>query len=221
MFDRMNNDDLRSTETPPITPSTKPDFNRASQYALERLRNELSPGLYYHSLWHTSDEVVLACERLGKLEGIDNLAMMLVKTAAWFHDLGFVLRYTNNEIIAADMAGDVLPAMGYTIQQVEAIQGMIMATRLPQTTHNHLEEIVADADLDVLGREDFLPRNQALRDELLAVGTVYDDVQWYSSQLKFIQNHHYFTASAHKLRDARKAENIAILGELLVHTQKP
>jgi uncharacterized protein len=166
-------------------------------------------------VWHTRDEVVSACERLGKLEGIDDMAMMLVKTAAWFHDLGFVLRYTNNEIVAAEMAGDVLPSMGYTAKQVESIQGMIMATRLPQTTHTHLEQIVADGDLDVLGRDDFMPRNQALRDELLAEGTVFTDAQWYSSQLKFVRSHHYFTACARKLRDARKRENIALLEDLL------
>jgi hypothetical protein len=40
---------------------------------------------------------------------------------------------------------------------------LIMVTRLPQTPNSLLEEIIADADLDSLGRADFQVRYEALR----------------------------------------------------------
>jgi hypothetical protein len=78
-----------------------------------------------------------------------------------------------------------------------------------------LEEIIADADLDVLGREDFFTWNHALRLELEAFGATSGDEEWYRRQLQFIKDHEYFTASAHKLRDAQKQANAAKLVSLL------
>jgi hypothetical protein len=40
-----------------------------------------------------------------------------------------------------------------------------------------LEEILADADLDVLGRDDFFSRGQALRAEREALGKMVSDEQ--------------------------------------------
>jgi uncharacterized protein len=99
------------------------------------------------------------------------------------------------------------------------IAGMIMATQLPQSPHDLLEEIMADADLDVLGRDDFFPRHDALRAELAASGEPMTDGQWYGRQLKFIQAHRYWTAAARTLRDARKQENIAAMTRLLAQSQ--
>ena len=95
-----------------------------------------------------------------------------------------------------------------------------MATKLPQSPHNVLEEIVADADLDVLGREDFCSRNQALRDELAASGVSTIDLVWYGTQLQFMQAHHYFTPTAHVLRDTQKAENIVAMQDRIAATRE-
>jgi uncharacterized protein len=141
--------------------------------------------------------------------------MVLILTAAWFHDLGFVERYKDNEIIAARIATEILPLFHYSPADVAAVDGMIMATRLPQTPHNLLEQIVADADLDVLGRDDFLQRNRFLRDELFEQDITFTNEEWYSTQLAFMREHHYFTAPACKLRNAVKAQNVALLEALL------
>ena len=74
---------------------------------------------------------------------------------------------------------------------------------------------MADADLNVLGQADYLPRNAALREELAAFGLAMTDAQWYGSQLQFIRDHCYFTAAARSLRGAQKQVNIAALAALL------
>jgi uncharacterized protein len=198
---------------------TAPDFEQAQQYALTRLERDLSPNLFYHSLQHTRDDVLPATERLAALEGLEGESLLLLRTAALFHDLGFVERYADNEVVAARLATEVLPQWGYTPKQVQAIDGMIMATRLPQAPRTPLEEILADADLDVLGRKDFFDRNQALRAEMAAHSRPVSDHDWYDQQLRFLQGHHYFTASARRLRDAQKGRNLERLAILLAQAQ--
>ena len=94
-----------------------------------------------------------------------------------------------------------------------------LATRLPQTPRTLLEKILADADLDVLGRADFLEWNAALRAELAAVGSVQSDSQWYQSQIQFVRHHDYQTPAARALRQAGKEANIVALTHLAEASQ--
>jgi len=188
-----------------------PDFELARFYALHRLTNSLSPLLSYHTLLHTSHDVLPAVERLAILEQLDDEELLLVRTAALFHDIGFVEQRDDHEAISARIAATILPHFGYSNSQVMAISCMIMATKLPQAPKTHLEQLVADADLDVLGRDDFLARNQALRNEFAAYGVQMSDAQWDESQLAFLTSHRYWTSSARRLRDAGKQQNIRAL----------
>jgi uncharacterized protein len=108
----------------------------------------------------------------------------------------------------------VLPDFGFSAAQIATVQGMIMATQLPQSPHTVLEQILADADLDVLGRDDFATRNQDLHAELTESGTVLSDERWYSIRLETLQRHRYWTEAARNLRDAGKQKNIELLQRL-------
>jgi uncharacterized protein len=180
-----------------------------------RLRKELSPGLYYHSLAHTADDVVPAVEKFAKGEGIKGEAFDLVLTASWFHDLGFIEDRVGHEVVSARFAVEVLPGFGYSEEQIKVVKGIIMATVIPQSPKTILEQIIADADLDVLGRDDFMLRNENLRRELAFFGQEVGDTQWFSGQLKFIDSHTYFTATARKLRDEAQARNVRELKKIL------
>jgi uncharacterized protein len=192
-----------------------PDVERAKQYALERLARDLSPKLFYHSLSHTWNDVAPAVERLAALESVDGEALLLLRTAAYYHDIGFVERRDDHESTGVRIASVVLPGFGYSPDQIASIADMIMATRLPQSPHNLLEQLLADADLDALGREDFMARNQALRAEMAAFGLPSTDRQWYADQLQFLKNHRYWTVAARALRDPQKQLNIKLLRDLI------
>lgn len=192
-----------------------PDIEQAMRYVLARLQQELPPQRVYHNIAHTAQEVVPAAERLAAMEGVDGKALLLVRTAAWLHDLGFIRQGVGHEAIGAEIAAEALPAFGYRPEHIASISGMIMATRLPQTPCNLLEQIVADADLDLLGCDEFMERNNELRAEMATYGQVMTDEEWYLSQIEFLQSHNYFTASANALRAEGKARNIALLSEQL------
>jgi len=193
----------------------QPDFASAQAYALQRLQDELPPELTYHSLQHTRDDVVPATERLAAMENVTATDLMLLLTAAYFHDIGFVIRRDEHEAESMRIAAAILPTFGYDAAQIEIINAMIQATRLPQLPRHHLDEILADADLDSLGRQDFWARSLALRLELSHFGEKISDREWYQRQIRFLGAHHYFTASARGLRDAQKQRNLDWLVEQL------
>ncbi len=91
-----------------------------------------------------------------------------------------------------------------------------MATKLPPQPTNKLEEIIADADLDYLGRSDMIPVSNTLYKELKEqnkVGTLND---WNKMQMRFISSHQYFTNTARKLREVNKQKQIERIKNLIV-----
>jgi len=206
-----------SEQIPPDFPA-QPDLAQAQQYVLGRLAHELPPDLTYHSIALTRDDVVPAAQRLAVLEGVSGEAYLLLVTAAYFHDLGYVERYDDNEMIAVSIARHALPGMGYSPDHLQVIEDLILATRVPQTPHTRLAEILVDADLDSLGRDDFLETSLALRAELESQGRVLSLAEWYRRQRAFLQTHRYFTKAAQTIREAGKQANLKRLDFLLNQT---
>lgn len=192
-----------------------PDYEAARAHALQRLARDLSPVFLYHSLEHTRDDVLPAAERLAALAGVVQDDLLLLRTAACYHDIGFVESSTDHELHSARLAIHTLPRFGYNSDQLEVIRSIILATQESSHPDTLLEALMADADLDVLGRDDFFERNQALRAELAAAGAVMDDAAWYARQFEFLQAHRYHTATARALRDAKKAENLSVISHLM------
>lgn len=193
------------------------DCHRAETYVLQKLRAHLSPTLYYHGLHHTLD-VVQQAQALAEGEGItDPEALALLRTAAHYHDAGFLTTYQGHEAAGCNLAREVLPSMDYSPAQIELICHLIMATRLPQSPADSLlAKILCDADLDYLGRPaDFWPISQTLRKELEAQGSTVDDRTWNEGQVKFLSAHHYWTATAAARREAAKQARLAEVRALL------
>ena len=109
----------------------------------------------------------------------------------------------------------MLPRYGYTEEDIKKVQGMIKSTEIPQSPTNKLEEIIADADLDYLGRDDIYLIGQRLQYEWKMFGKISTLRQWHETQLSFLRKHSYFTESAKKLRNDKKEENIKDIEELL------
>jgi hypothetical protein len=76
---------------------------------------------------------------------------------------------------------------------------------------NLLEEILADADLDYLGRDDFFTIGSQLFNELKARNVVNEESAWDQIQIKFLENHHYFTNTARNLRAEQKEKHLQII----------
>ncbi|WP_374687111.1 phosphohydrolase [Promineifilum sp.] len=194
----------------------KPDFARAKSYVFGRLARELPPQLTYHSLWHTRDDVLPAARRLSRCSRLDDETRLLLATAALFHDTGFLHNYNDHESEGIAIARAALPGLGYSSAQVEAIGHLIAATCMPQQPSDDLQALMCDADLDLLGREDFWGLNRKLLAELRHYGLAPEsEAQWLTGQTRFLEEHRYFSAAARALRDEGKARNIALMHRAL------
>lgn len=191
--------------------SPYPDHEGAIAHALHRLRDELPAALIYHSPWHTEGDVMPAADRLARDEGVDEAARRLLAVAAAYHDIGYIEKAEGHELIGLRVVAETLPRFGFDPPRIERIQGLILATRLPQRPNDRLEEILADADLDGLGREDFAERSEALRREMAVLGESVAPEEWARRQLEFLRAHRYFTAVARARRDEGRQRNIALL----------
>ncbi len=184
---------------------------RACGFMLEWLTALLPPQLMYHSADHTRD-VMAQAGRIARAEGVaDPEQCALLRTAACYHDAGFLVMYDEHEAESCRLAREYLPAFDYSPAQIEQVCELIGATRLPQTPTTPLAAILCDADLDYLGRVDYGIISERLRAEWIAHGRLPDPDCWPDLQRKFLSSHQYFTATNQKLREAGKQQTLAAL----------
>jgi len=182
-------------------------FEQAKSFILDKLTKELPGYLSYHTIDHVLD-VYGAAETLGRMENLTENELLLLLTAALFHDAGFTIGLKEHEESSCVIAARYLPGYGYSDADIEKISGMIMATKLPQLPKNLSEQIICDADLDYLGRDDFFPISDSLYREFLFTAVVSNENDWNKLQVTFFEKHQYFTASAIKLRQQKKEDNL-------------
>jgi ligand-binding sensor domain-containing protein/class 3 adenylate cyclase/predicted metal-dependent HD superfamily phosphohydrolase len=190
------------------------NYMKAERHIIKILEDELSPNLHYHSINHTKD-VTSAAERLALMEGITDEDLFLLKSAATYHDAGFVEQYDANEEIGMRMAREILPKYGYSQDQIDIIDGLIKSTEIPQSPNTLLQQIMCDADLDYLGRDDFHDIASLLRRELREHGKIDSDKLWDEIQVKFLTAHTYFTKSAIDTRQDKKMKHLEEIKEKL------
>ena len=80
---------------------------------------------------------------------------------------------------------EILPKYGYTDEQINQVKELIYATIIPHDPKNKLEQIICDADLDYLGRDDFFEISETLRRELRDHGKKKVTVFWMKFKLNF------------------------------------
>lgn len=183
------------------------NYRKAEKYILKRLEKELPNNLHYHDINHTKD-VCAAVERIALMEGVLGDDIFLLKTAALYHDAGFIKQYSENEDVGARLAQEVLPEFGYTQKQIDVIGRLISVTKIPHQPTNHIEEIMCDADLDYLGGDNFHQTADKLKLELMERNIVKSDKEWDELQIKFLESHKYFTKTAIELRQKNKEKRI-------------
>lgn len=189
-------------------------FTDIQEVILDKLEKELPRFLHYHNVKHTVD-VVTEVELIGWAEGCTDEEILLLKTAALFHDAGHTVSYDDHEMHGAMLAKEMLPGYNYTDQQIKRICSIIMATKLPPRPSGLLEEIICDSDLDYLGRSDFIPVSNSLFEELKAQNKMADLNEWNKMQVKFISGHQYFTKTARSLREVNKQLQIERIQSLI------
>lgn len=179
-------------------------------FVTELLRQGLPREYYYHDLDHSlyvSDKAI----EIGKAEHCTAQELRLLETAGLWHDTGFIEVYNDHEAAGVRLVRKWLPEFGYSQTEIEKIAGMIAATKIPQSPHNKLEEIIADADLEYLGTDTAASKAFDLYRELKHLDASLTNDEWNIRQVKFISGHHYFTKYCIENKEPLKQEYIKSL----------
>ncbi|MFT7231517.1 MAG: hypothetical protein ACI8TA_000726 [Cyclobacteriaceae bacterium] len=183
-------------------------LNEAQIYALGILENELPEDIRYHSVDHTKI-VVAAAQEIGEQCQLSDDEIEIVILAAWFHDLGYRNGGKDHESQGAEMAKSFLEGKNYDPHKTAQVMSCIMATKMPQSPKNKMEEVLCDADLIHLAKEDYFDRSRLLLMELNgAMGKNILPKEWMGMNCDFITNHQYFTEYAREKYAPIKWKNL-------------
>ncbi|NLU96435.1 Pycsar system effector family protein [Chitinophaga sp. Ak27] len=191
-------------------------IDAARDYVLNQYQQHPHPNLVYHNLVHTQ-QVVQAAAQIAAHYRLQDDELLAVYVAAWFHDAGYLIGEGKvHEENGAQEALRFLQQQQVPENVQSMVQGAILATKMPQSPHTLVEEIVCDADLSHLGSKEFADRNKLLRQELqLTYQKDIPAINWLTNNITFLTEHHYWTDYAQTLFKQQKDENLAKLKKKL------
>jgi uncharacterized protein len=183
-------------------------------FVMGLLRDNLPENYLYHNPDHTLYVIQKAME-IGRQELCTEDELEFIRVAALWHDTGYTKTYKDHEEQSCILARHYLPEFGYTEEYITRICDMIMVTKIPQLPKNKLEQILADADLEYLGTEEFEMKSGCLFKELQSVKPFYTKAEWNHAQVSFISNHHYFTLYCQQIKEpVKKKHLLKLTGDL-------
>ncbi|MBK8722226.1 MAG: HD domain-containing protein [Saprospiraceae bacterium] len=185
-----------------------------NHFVTDFFKKNISAEYVFHDYQHTLNVVHSALE-IAENSGLESSDLELITIAAWFHDTGYIKGSDGHEARSCEIARAYLTNLKYPESRIAQIEGCIMATKLPQTPQNFMEQILGDADMSHLGKRSYWDRCERIRQELqLTKGISMNDEEWVDFEITFLQNHRYHTPVAQSLYDDRKQKYIKQLKEL-------
>jgi predicted metal-dependent HD superfamily phosphohydrolase len=189
-------------------PVTDTLVHEAQQFVRSFFQNKISPELVFHNLDHTRD-VVRICETMAEHYKLSNGDTQVLLLAAWFHDTGYSAGILHHEDESVRVAEHFLNARSAAPELIEQVKNSILATRMPQSPKNLIEQILCDADLYHLGTSAFADKNKLLRQEINKVlENRISKKDWKKKNIEFLQSHQYFTDYAKQRLDPVKKINL-------------
>lgn len=189
-------------------------INQTEEFVYKLLQDESPANNVYHNSIHTK-EVAAAAEKIAKAEKLSDDEIEILILAALLHDTGYTSCCEGHEQVSADRARKFLEEKNYPAEKIDKIADCILATKMPQTPNNHLEEIICDADLHHLGKKNFKERSDIYRAEYeKTTGKVYSDIDWVKKNLGFLKEHKFFTKYANDNFHEQKILNVIKLEKL-------
>jgi predicted metal-dependent HD superfamily phosphohydrolase len=185
----------------------------AGDHVRKYMQEHGNVNLLYHNLHHT-ERVVDAASQIAHHYKLSQKDFFIVIIAAWFHDIGYYASLFHHEHISAQKAEEFLSGKGIDKDIIEAVNGCILATKVPQSPDNLLEEIVCDADLFHFGTDEFQEENKLMRRETEELYHIQiNKVEWQHSTIELLENHHYHTDYCKDLLGKKKKQNLEKLKE--------
>ncbi|HEX5111659.1 MAG TPA: HD domain-containing protein, partial [Saprospiraceae bacterium] len=200
----------------------QPDIITAAEdYARHVFEQKIPGDVYtYHNWAHTTqvrDEALL----LARQEGVTNGDLEMLNLATLFHDIGFSETYAGHEEVGIRMIKEFLAKWNYPQEKVNTIVGLIETTKMENKPKTNLQAIIKDADTSSLGKSNFQIYTKSLRKELnLLQNALISKEDWNKQNLRFLDEHVYYSEAGKKRYAEMKAENRRVLKEEISESKK-
>jgi HD superfamily phosphodiesterase len=188
---------------------------KAEQAVKEIFKLHNNDELRYHNLLHTLNVVKAARLIAGHCQvKPEDLEKLIV--AAWFHDTGYLISRHNHEDASKRLAIEFLHRQHASPEYIETVTSCIEATRIPQRTHNLLQEILCDADMYHVSLESFCEETRWFWDELSAINNdTFEENKYMLHTLSFFEQHHFKTDYGKRELEPGKQKNMQIIRKRL------
>lgn len=178
------------------------------QYVFDTLKSGTPSEFVYHDINHTT-EVVEACEKIGRKSGLSEDDIEILLIAAWFHDVGYLKTCEQHEEHSSTAARKFLEEKNYPEKKINRVTSAIMSTKLPTSPKDLLEEVLCDADLLHVGKEEFFDKSELFRAELERRDKKpMDDIFWLNKNIDFVTSHKFYTQFAREQFEEQKNTNL-------------
>ena len=168
------------------------DYFEVKKFIFKIFKNKLSSKYVFHSLNHTK-EVLHFAIKIANMEHIGFDDLVLLKTAALYHDTGFIFSKVYHEDFSAEFAKRTLQGFNYSQKKIDIIVELILCTKLDQEPKGILQQIICDADLMNFGNDTFFRKNRLIRNELKNHKIIFSDFDWAKTTKILLSNHIFFT----------------------------
>ena len=166
---------------------------------VENMMIDTASTMYFHNFKHTMD-VYKQAGLLAQSENVKDEDILLLKSAALLHDIGYAISYGNDvRILSEDMAREALPIFHYSPQQIDTICQLMKATHYESVPNGILEKIMHDANLMYFGRADYFTRMMNLYREQMEHQAAVNRTEWFQYQINRLSNHRFYTPSAREM----------------------
>jgi putative nucleotidyltransferase with HDIG domain len=182
-------------------------LSKVKEFVGKTFREKGSSDAFYHNFTHTA-EVAKVAEEIANAIGVNEVDKEALQIAAWFHDIGHTEICDGHEDISIDLATKFLKENNYPPESIDKVVALINVTRMPRNPKNILEEIICDADLHHLGTNKYDEKSELFRNEIEALKhcKIQED-EWLKNNLKFLEQHKYFTNYAKERFETQKNIN--------------
>jgi predicted metal-dependent HD superfamily phosphohydrolase len=176
-----------------------------------------APTLVFHNLSHT-ENVVKHSLQIARHYKLPENERFVVFAAAWFHDVGHLFTEPHvHEAMSCDIMSKFLSNKVNNVNIISDIEDCIMATKLPSSPKNILQEIICDADRYHFGTDDFKEMNNRVKRELQLRYGYLDINKFNENTITMLEAHCFYTDYCKEHLNEKKQNN---LRELKIKSMK-
>lgn len=179
------------------------------EHVFSRYSEIASPDLFFHSAEYIRN-VCMQADLLARAEKLEDQDYIHLRLASVFIFFGYAFDYNNPEAASKKRAAEILLVYGFSQHTLEAVTALMSTATMPDQ-ESAAGMVLHDAVFDYTGRIDFITMVDRLYREEQAYGKIGDPKTWFKNMYRKIEDNHFLTGTAIKLRSVSLNEQLNAL----------